>query len=327
VAANIHVLMSTFNGQAFLERQIGSILHQTVAAKLFVRDDGSTDGTPSLLKKLSSAGQLEWERGPNLGATRSFFRLFLRYSGNADYVAFSDQDDVWLPTKLGRAIAMLEGVPPSTPALYCSRATITDEQLNPIGLTPLWPRPPAFGNALVENIVSGCTIVLNRSAKHLLSSAPAPERAMFHDWWCYLVVSALGSVFYDPEPSILYRQHRHNAVGATASRPGRVMRRVRRQFLQDSLGLILAQAEEFSYYYHSRISGEFAEILSMLLAGRRSLLARERLLFEKRIFRQHAHDDALLRLRLAVGPWRTPDDADKATAQETETRRRTHSVI
>jgi glycosyltransferase involved in cell wall biosynthesis len=319
--------MSTFNGQLFLERQIGSILNQTVPVKLFVRDDGSTDDTPGLLEKLSAAGRFEWEQGPNVGVKESFFCLLRKHSGNADYVAFSDQDDVWLPTKLGRATAMLEGVAPSTPALYCSRATITDEQLNPIGLTPLWPHPPAFGNALVENIVSGCTIVLNQSARQLLLSTPPPERAMFHDWWCYLVIAALGSVFYDPEPSILYRQHRHNAVGADVSLFGRAKRRIRRQFVQDSLGLILAQADEFSDYYQSRISAGFAEILSMLLAARGSLIARERLLFDKRIFRQHAQDDALLRLRFAVGPWRMPDETHRAAARALELRRRRHVVI
>jgi glycosyltransferase involved in cell wall biosynthesis len=327
VTADVHVLMSTYNGQSYLERQIGSILQQTVAVKLFVRDDGSTDDTPSLLETLSSAGRLEWERGPNLGVTGSFFRLLRKCSGNANYVAFSDQDDVWLSTKLGRAIAMLEGMAPSTPALYCSRATITDDQLNPIGLTPLWPRPPAFGNALVENIVSGCTIVLNRPAQHLLLSAPAPKGAIFHDWWCYLVVSSLGLVFFDPEPSILYRQHRNNAVGATVSRLGRTMRRIGRQFVRDSLGLILAQAEEFSRHYQSRLSTEFAEILSLLLAGRRSLMARERLLFDRRIFRQHAHDDALLRLRFAVGPWSTQQDAEMSATRRLETKRRFYSVI
>src|SRR5262245_27984658 len=326
VTTNVHVLMSTFNGQSYLERQVFSILRQTVPVKLYVRDDGSTDNTPDLLETLTSAGHLEWERGANLGATASFFRLLRKCSKDADYVAFSDQDDVWLPTKLGRAIAMLEGVAPSTPALYCSRATITDEHLNPIGLTPLWPRPPAFGNALVENIVSGCTIVLNRPAHRLLLSTPAPKRAIFHDWWCYLVVSALGLVFYDPEPSILYRQHGQNAVGATVSFLGRTMRKVGRQLVQDSLGLILAQAGEFSEHFHSRLSTEFAETVSSLLAGRNSLVARERLLFDRRIFRQHAHDDALLRLRFAVGPWSTQQDTETQTTRRVDTRRRLYSI-
>ena len=97
--------------------------------------------------------------------------------------------------------------------------------------------------------------------------------------------------------------------------------------MRDLLGLILAQAEEFSRHYQSRLSTEFAEILSLLLAGRRSLMARERLLFDRRIFRQHAHDDALLRLRFAVGPWSTQQDAEMSATRRLETKRRFYSVI
>ena len=131
------------------------------------------------------------------GATQSFFRLFEQCSKSAEYIAFSDQDDVWLPAKLERAIAALRNIDRKEPALYCSSATITNERLQPIGLTPLWPKPPAFGNALVENIATGCTVVLNRPAIDLLAAGPLPERAIFHDWWCYLVVSAFGTVVFD----------------------------------------------------------------------------------------------------------------------------------
>jgi glycosyltransferase involved in cell wall biosynthesis len=299
----IHVLMSTFNGAPYLEDQIESILRQTVTARLFVRDDGSTDHTPYLLQKFSRAGHLQWMQGQNLGVADSFLRLLSTCSANADYVAFSDQDDVWLTDKLERAIRRLKDVREQEPALYCSRAVVTDASLRSIGLTPLWPKQPAFGNALVENIATGCTIVLNRPAINLLLEPPRIGRAIFHDWWCYLVVSALGTVLFDPEPSLLYRQHRDNAVGASPSPIRRAWKRIRRQFEHNTIAIIIAQAEEFSRRYETMLSPDKAQILSTLLKARRSIVAREMLLFDKQIFRQFPQDDALLLLRLTVGPW------------------------
>src|SRR5262249_5781043 len=155
-----HVLMSTFNGARYLEQQIDSIRAQTVATTLVVRDDGSTDATLRLLGAYSASRELALTRGRNLGITRSFFRLLRSAAQGAQYVAFSDQDDVWLPTKLQRAVDALSRLA-HAPALYCSRCVITNARLEPIGLTPLWPHAPAFGNALVENVATGCTIVLN----------------------------------------------------------------------------------------------------------------------------------------------------------------------
>jgi glycosyltransferase involved in cell wall biosynthesis len=312
----IHVLMSTFNGAPYLEDQVDSILRQTVAARLFVRDDGSTDHTPCLLQNLSRAGHLQWVQGQNLGVADSFLCLLATCSANADYVAFSDQDDVWLPDKLERAVRRLGDVRGQEPALYCSRASVTDAMLRPIGFTPLWPKQPAFGNALVENIAAGCTIVLNRPAIDLLLEPPLVGRAIFHDWWCYLVVSAMGTVLFDREPSLLYRQHPYNAVGASPSPIKRAWKRIKRQFQHNTIAIIIAQAEEFSRRYQMLLSEDKVQILSALLKARYSLVAREMLLFDKQIFRQFAHDDALLRLRLTVGPWGQAAHANSRGAPE-----------
>src|SRR5262249_9549665 len=150
---------------------------------------------------------------------------------------------------------------------------------------------------------TGCTIVINRPAIDLLLGPPLAGQALFHDWWCYLVVSALGTVFFDPEPSLLYRQHRHNAVGASPSPVRRALKRIKRQFEHNTIGIIIAQAEEFSHRYQTLLSSDKTQILSALLNARHSFVAREMLLFDKRIFRQYPQDDALLRLRLALGPW------------------------
>jgi glycosyltransferase involved in cell wall biosynthesis len=301
MAKKVVVLMSTYNGEAFLAEQIGSILAQTVTPTLIVRDDGSDDGTCALLEGYARSGRLQFFRGQSrLGVQASFLHLLCRHTAGADYVAFADQDDVWSPVKLARALDALARLPASRPALYCSRATVTNECLVPIGMTPIWPKAPAFGNALVENIVSGCTCVLNAAAADVLRDGPAPRYARYHDWWCYLVISALGEVIYDRAPTLLYRQHRSNAVGIARSALRRGLRRLRRHFQDDPLGVILRQASDFARCYGSALHTADADTLSALIDARHK---RRRLVLDTRIFRQHAMDDVLLRLRFAAATW------------------------
>lgn len=144
------------------------------------------------------------------------------------FVAFADHDDVWLPQKLQRACRSLAAVEPGTPALYCARQQIVGERLEPLGPSPMPMRPLGFANALVQNVATGCTAVLNRDACDLVLRYPPPTLTM-HDWWSYIVVSgAGGTILYDPEPCLLYRQHRMNTIGARSSAFGRARRAITR---------------------------------------------------------------------------------------------------
>ena len=206
------VLMSTYQGARYVVEQLRSILDQLPPGGLvIVRDDGSTDGTPDTILALADA-RITLTRGPNIGFSRSFLTLLAEAPEDADMVMLADQDDVWLPHKIQRAwdhLAPLAGVP----ALYCSRLQLVDAQLQPLGLTPLRKRPPSFQNALAENIVTGCTAAMNVLAVRLIRQCGDPALIHFHDWWCYLVVAAFGKVVYDPEPTVLYRQHGGNVIG------------------------------------------------------------------------------------------------------------------
>lgn len=206
------VLMSTYQGARYVVEQLRSILDQLPpGGRIVVRDDGSTDGTPDTILALND-GRITLTRGPNIGFARSFLTLLAEAPEDTDMVMLADQDDVWLPHKIQRAwdhLAPLAGAP----ALYCSRLQLVDAQLRPIGLTPLRKRPPSFENALAENIVTGCTAAMNPHSVRLVRQCGDPALIHFHDWWCYLVVAAFGRVVYDPEPTVLYRQHGGNVIG------------------------------------------------------------------------------------------------------------------
>ena len=229
----VEVLMSTYQGERFVVEQVASVLAQThERVRLVVRDDGSRDRTLSVLAGVSDP-RLVVRSGRNLGLPDAFFRLVDESSDDADLWALCDQDDVWLPHKLERAVARLATV--EGPALYCARVAVVDELLRPLYLHELPWRGPSFANALVQNIALGCTVVVNREARDLLRGR-WPRDCVMHDAWAYLVVAACGTVVYDHDPVVLYRQHRLNAVGMGTGPGSRLAGRLRRQLSADGPG-------------------------------------------------------------------------------------------
>jgi hypothetical protein len=222
----VRILLSTYNGAAYLPDQLASFVAQTHPGwTLLWRDDGSTDATVAIMERFAA------EHGPgrctrlhapagNLGASASFLALLraaLPTLGAEDAAAFADQDDVWLPEKLALGLAALAAVPPGRPALACARQVLVDAQLRRFGESPPLRHPPGFPAALAQNVATGCTILLNRAAAALIAGSTPPQ-PFFHDWWSYLLVAAAGGeVRMDPTPLVLYRQHGANAVGAPAS--------------------------------------------------------------------------------------------------------------
>lgn len=226
---NLTILLSTYNGICFLPQQLDSLYQQNHSnMHILVRDDGSSDGTQNLLRQEKDLGRLEiLPSDCNLGPAMSFLTLLREaYLRGAEYVAFCDQDDVWRPEKMTRALEMLRGKE-DHPAMICTRVELVDEMLRPIGFLPAPKRKIGLGNALVEDIATGCTVVLNRKAIELVG-AYWPNKPQMHDWWCYLVLACMGEVIYDPWPSLLYRQHGNNVVGVARTPVTRLVKRFRR---------------------------------------------------------------------------------------------------
>jgi len=235
MTARIQILLSTYNGDKFLPEQLASLDAQEGPKwSLFWRDDGSSDSTVALMRQHPRALELDDDKA-NLGPAHSFQRLLAAAPGDAAAFAFCDQDDVWMPSKLARAWSWLASQPSARPALYFSRQNLVDVALKPIGLSPKFRKTPSFQNALAQNIATGCTIMMNAAARNLIRAAPPLPKGSMHDWWAYLLVSGAGGIIYaDPQPTLLYRQHNKNAVGAPAStmqRASGVIRRGSNQFL------------------------------------------------------------------------------------------------
>ena len=216
----VTILLALYNGAQNIEAQLQSISRQTHSNwSLIVSDDGSTDQGPEIVREFCKDNpdkEITLIDGPKSGFVRNFLSLLSAADPNAAFVALSDQDDIWLKNKLERAITILQKLPACTPTLYCSRTCIWNDQLETTSLSILFPKAPSFHNALVQNIASGNTMVINHAALKMLqmTCAVSVETAC-HDWWIYQMISgAGGKVIYDTEAFIKYRQHGGNLIGA-----------------------------------------------------------------------------------------------------------------
>ena len=224
--ARLTILMATYNGERYLCDQLRSFARQTYTDwDLWVSDDGSIDHTIDIIHDFASSQKNEHFvaviDGPHLGFVSNFLNLASSCQDGSEFYAFSDQDDIWENDKLERAVRWLETIPAEVPALYCSRTEIVDEDARPTSpptLSPLMTITPSFENALVQSIAGGNTMVFNRSAKKLIDDFGGQVPVPSHDWWLYLIITGVnGKVYYDPNPSLMYRQHGKNVVGSNRS--------------------------------------------------------------------------------------------------------------
>jgi glycosyltransferase involved in cell wall biosynthesis len=217
-ASAVCILMGTYNGEAFLAEQLLSIENQSHTNwHLIISDDGSTDDTLTIAKSFQDkwgSDRLEIRAGPKQGFCTNFLSLACDPTIQADFYAFSDQDDVWMVDKLARALAYFDTVNNvDLPRVYGSRTQLVDQHLTPFGYSPLFALPRSFRNALVQSIAGGNTMVFNQRAKMVLEKTGL-QQVVSHDWWLYQLIKGVGGVvFYDPQPSLLYRQHNGALVG------------------------------------------------------------------------------------------------------------------
>lgn len=216
MSLKVAILLGTYQGERYLNAQVESFFAQTHQNwQLWTSDDGSCDQTLSIVAQYHDTRIMEVLCGPRQGFARNFLSLVNNPTITADYYAYSDQDDIWQADKLARALNFLHQVPGEMPALYCSRTTLIDENNQVLGMSKLCRKSPSFANALVQNIASGNTMVFNNATRDVLRNVSHDIDVPYHDWWTYLIISAYGGkIYYDSYPTVAYRQHRDNLIGA-----------------------------------------------------------------------------------------------------------------
>jgi rhamnosyltransferase len=229
MGSNVAIVMATYNGAAHVEEQIRSLQAQDRSDwRLYVRDDGSSDATPALVAQLAEGDPriTVLESRARLGVIGNFGALLSHaHRMGADYVFPSDQDDVWQPGKLSGALAVMAALEAEhgrdAPLLVHSDLAVVDDRLRP--LHPSFLRYQGIANEeadplevlLVQNYVTGCASLLNRPLLDL--GLPIPESCIMHDWWLAQCAAARGAIGFIPAPTILYRQHGANQIGASGA--------------------------------------------------------------------------------------------------------------
>ena len=216
---SIAVLMSTYNGQTYLEQQLDSIQNQDYKNwTLYVNDDGSKDATLDILKRY----QKKWgnkkliiRRGPQKGFAQNFLQMICDKKIHADLYFLCDQDDVWMSHKLSHTLKKMSKLDLSKPTLYCARTTYVSRDAKRIlGESDLFLKPPSFRNAIVQSIAGGNTMAFNNHLKEVTQRYPKAD-IVSHDWWLYILNELVGGkTLYDKESTILYRQHSRSLIGA-----------------------------------------------------------------------------------------------------------------
>lgn len=227
----IAVLMSSYNGEKYIEQQIDSVLAQECEAEisLIVRDDGSTDATREILQRYQDQGKLRWYTGENLRPAKSFLHLAAN-CGIYDFYAFCDQDDYWHPNKLQCNLNLLKDA--KGPAMALANARLVDGELQPLGRN-VYATPPKmdFYSSLCGGGFLGCTIMMNDALAALIRNYPTPKSLIMHDSYVAILCTLYdGEIFFDPAPRMDYRQHGNNVIGSQWKKRSALKDRMRRIF-------------------------------------------------------------------------------------------------
>lgn len=297
----VTILMSTYNGEKYLEAQLDSIINQkNVNVNIIVRDDGSSDKTASILNSYSMKyPNITVISGINLGVEKSFHALCLyaNESAKTDYYAFCDQDDIWDKNKLVEAIKLLEQYPIDKPNLYFSNLYMVDTNLNPMRI--LFEDNEVFTakeKAFVQFFAYGCTCVFNKKAMEMYNRIT--DNNSLHDIWIYVVCLFIGNVVYDNRSFIKYRQHQNNFSGKKVKGGKLFIQRIKR-FLRGNLGhMYEITARQLIESYDNYITDEDKPIIQRVANYRNCLRSKMSLLFDKNFATSSLQKNLCIKFRI-----------------------------
>lgn len=228
VVKRVQVLLACYNGGLYLPRQLATLREQDDPCfSVLMQDDGSSDGTPSLLREVAGEDErfhLAEENGHRLGAIGNFWSLLRQSDG--ELIALCDQDDEWNSCRLSRCREALDQAEArygaDTPLLVHSDCRLIDGDGAPLAESFFrrqgWdPAATALSRLLVQNNVTGCTLMMNAPLRRLALQHGDPAKMYMHDWFLALTAAAFGQIVFIPAPLVRYRQHGRNVMGASAT--------------------------------------------------------------------------------------------------------------
>lgn len=295
----IQILMSTYNGEKYLEEQLESLLNQSYQnIKILIRDDGSKDGTLEILDKYLKKypQKIKCILGENKGVIGSFLSLIDASDKNCNYFAFCDQDDVWLKEKIEMAVNNMKT---DIPFMYFSNKIIVDEKLNVLKKEADQPEI-TLGNSIIQNIATGCTIVINKKLLNVIKNRKIDtSRILMHDALIYIVANLIGEIYFDQNAYIYYRQHSNNVIGSETNLIKKYYKRIKK-FKKRKKNALREQIEEILEIVKDKIDNEKRKnILEIINA--KNFIQRYRILKKKTFKRQNKQDDVIFKILYLFG--------------------------
>lgn len=301
----INVLLASYNGEKYIRDQIDSILLQETDGfdlRLFVRDDGSTDETLSILNEYERKGDITLFTGENLGFAKNFLTL-LKLCDEADYYAFSDHDDIWEKDKILRGFEVLESMSDedrSKPLLYFSNYEFYNDDMTSHSSHDMGNLTPNFANALLDCPALGCTQMLNNAARREVVKR-LPEFVIGHDCWIYMVCAGLGKVVYDPSVTMRFRRHNGAASKEGMSFLKLQAWRIKTYFKNDKISVIRKMIGNFNNQFGDRLKPEDKELLDLYTQEKHTLILGLKKAFYRGRYRPKMTDEIMLRMIALIG--------------------------
>ena len=300
--------MSTFNGEKYLKAQVESIFNQSdkYDVNLLIRDDGSTDNTQNIIIELSKKNRkINYIFGKNIGCNASYFEL-LKIAENidCDFIALSDQDDIWLDDKLLSAIELLTQGNTNKPILYGSVSYLVKNDLIPYGKTQIARKNISVYNTIIQNFFPGHSQVFNKELLKYLNKDLDFSKIYVYDSWITNVANCFGQLFFDNKPHTLYRMHGENEVGYSQSKMQWILERIRRLMSGD----VLRQAKQIEYFidiYKENLDKEFIKEMNRFLNSRSSFFSRVRYLLQCKLYRQKRIETIYFKVLYLFGKYNT----------------------
>lgn len=297
----VAVLLSSYNGEKYIAEQIDSILAQTYPnIDIYVRDDCSTDGTVAVLRPYAERGDIILMEGEkNLGYPEGFYEM-LRTVTTADYYSFSDQDDVWNPDKISRAVVGLNRRDQDIPALYFANYDVCDEELNYLYTSTYLRTKPVFRHSLYACVGLGFTFVLNKRAKEMITN----QRSVYgetKDVWIGMLCSAFGELIFDRKPCAKHRKN-PGAYSVQESSFWQIQKeRFKQLFLDDGFAYIHTVMQEFYDTYKDEMRpSERKELELMVNISHDPLHVLKKVCYPHRL-RYDLKDEIMLRMVFLIG--------------------------
>lgn len=276
--SRVTILLAAYKGKEYAGAMIDSILAQDCDDWELILSDDGTD-TETLLAEYAARFP---ERihlhvsGRRFGSAQKHFLYLMQQFGTADYLMFCDQDDVWHPDKVRKTLLTMQKAEQEAreetgerlPVLVHTDLRVVDGNLQPIDesfmhYSRLDGSRLALNELLIQNVVTGCTLMINRPLTALALEGAGQEKMLMHDWWIALCAAAFGRSVFLPEATIDYRQHGGNVVGAKSPlNPAYLKSRLSGGAIKKALDDTSAQAEAFLAVYGDRLNSEQKELVS-----------------------------------------------------------------